>query len=313
MTQATTVIFFGTAEFAVPLLHSLARDPRFLVRLVVTQPDRPAGRGRRLTEPPVKRAGLELALEVWQPESVRQPEARARLEREVVDLYVVAAYGEILPRAVLRLPRFGAINVHPSLLPKYRGASPVQAAVLNGDRETGVSFIVLTERMDAGPVIAQFVEEIGVAETAGELAARLAALAATKLPDVLDRYARGELTPIPQDEAQATYTRPLTKEDGRIDWGKSAAEIERLVRAMQPWPRAWTTVRGERIVVLRVHISQEALRLPPGSIHTINDCLLVGTGTDPLVLDELVAQGRKRHSGIEWWRGARLPEQTSFT
>jgi len=313
MTGSATVLFFGTGEFAVPILRALAADPRFRVRLVITQPDRPAGRGRRLKESPVKRAGVLLDVEVWQPESVRHREARERLEGERADLYVVAAYGEMLPRSVLCLPRAGAINVHPSLLPKYRGASPVQAAILNGDRETGVTFILMTERMDAGPMIGQYATQIGEAETAGELSARLAALAAGTLPSILDRYLRGELTPIPQDETRATYTRPLTKEDGRIDWRRSAVEIERLVRAMQPWPRAWTTVGGQRIIVLRGHACAGAPQLQPGAILPLDSCLLVGTATDPFHLEMIVAQGRRPTSGIDWWRGARLPDQTLFT
>lgn len=306
------IVFFGTADFAVPILRALAGDPRFVVRLLVTQPDRSAGRGQRPSAPPVKRVGLELGLEVWQPESLRLPESRRRLEGEVADLYVVAAYGEILPRALLRLPRSGAVNVHPSLLPKYRGASPVQAAILNGDEETGVTFIEMSARMDAGPILAQFRVPILPGETAGELSARLAVLAAEKLPEVLLQYARGELTPVPQDETVASYTRPLRKEDGRIDWTRPAEEIERLVRAMQPWPRAWTTVDGERLVVLRVDISLEGTPLQPRHIRVYADRLLVGTGTAPLILRQVLPEGRKPMSGIAWWRGARLPESARF-
>ncbi len=306
------IVFFGTADFAVPILRALAGDPRFVVRLVVTQPDRPAGRGQRPSAPPVKRAGLELGLEVWQPEGLRLPESRRRLEGEATDLYVVAAYGEILPRTVLRLPRIGAVNIHPSLLPKYRGASPVQAAILNGDEETGVTFIEMSARMDAGPILAQFRVPIFPGETAGELSARLAVLAAEKLPEVLIQYARGELIPVPQDETAASYTRPLRKEDGRIDWTRPAEEIERLVRAMQPWPRAWTTVDGERLVVLHVDISQESTSLQPGHIRADSDRLLVGTGTAPVILTQVLPEGRKPMSGIAWWHGARLPESARF-
>lgn len=308
-----TIVFFGTSEFAVPILQALAGDPRFTVRLVVTQPDRPAGRGQRLTAPPVKHAAQELGLPVYQPESLRSPESRERLERVPADLYVVAAYGEILPKAVLRLPQRGAVNVHPSLLPKYRGASPVQAVILNGDEETGITVIEMTARMDAGPILAQYRVPVLPRETAGELSARLAALAAERLPALLDRYVRGEIVPIPQDEAQASYTRPLTKADARIDWSRPAEEIERLVRAMQPWPRAWTMVDGRRLLVLRLDISLEEHKLRPGQIHTDSTRLLVGTGTHPVDLVEVIPEGRKPTSGIDWWRGARLPHDARFT
>jgi len=308
-----TIVFFGTSEFAVPILQALAGDPRFTVRLVVTQPDRPAGRGQRLTASPVKRVAQELGLPVYQPESLRSPESRKRLERVPADLYVVAAYGEILPKAILRLPQRGAVNVHPSLLPKYRGASPVQAVILNGDEETGITVIEMTARMDAGPILAQYRVPVLPRETAGELSARLAALAAEQLPDLLDRYVRGEIVPIPQDEAQASYTRPLTKADARIDWSRPAEEIERLVRAMQPWPRAWTMVDGRRLVVLCLDISSQEQKLAPGQIRIDPTRLLVGTGTHPVILIEVIPEGRKPTSGIDWWRGARLPHDARFT
>lgn len=311
--MAITLVFFGTSEFAVPILRSLASDSRFTVSLVVTQPDRPAGRGQRLMPPPVKKAAQELGLPVFQPDSVRAPGSRERLEQVPADVYVVAAYGEILPKAILRLPLRGAVNVHPSLLPRYRGASPVQAAILNGDEETGITVIEMTARMDAGPILAQIRVPIGPRETAGELLARLAMLASQALPDLLERYARGEIVPMPQDETQASYTRPLRKEDARIDWGKPADEIERLVRAMQPWPRAWTMVDGRRLIVAALDISREHSKLTPGQIQVNRDRLLVGTGTVPVILREVVPEGRKSLSGIDWWRGARLSQHARFT
>uniref|UniRef100_A0A831TA99 Methionyl-tRNA formyltransferase n=1 Tax=Thermorudis peleae TaxID=1382356 RepID=A0A831TA99_9BACT len=308
-----TIVFFGTSEFAVPILQSLASDSRFTVSLVVTQPDRPAGRGQRLMPPPVKKTAQEMGLPVFQPESLRAPGSRERLEQVVADIYVVAAYGEILPKSILRLPLRGAVNVHPSLLPRYRGASPVQAAILNGDEETGITIIEMTARMDAGPILAQIRVPIAPRETAGELLARLAVLASQTLPDLVERYARGDIVPIPQDETQASYTRPLTKEDARIDWSKPGEEIERLVRAMQPWPRAWTMVDGRRLIVTSLDISHGDYILAPGQIHVDQDRLLVGTGSVPVILQEVVPEGRKSLSAIDWWRGARLTPDARFT
>lgn len=311
--MAVETVFFGTSSFAVPILQALTRDERFVIGLVVTQPDRPAGRGRRLAAPPVKEAAQSLGLPVWQPETLRAAESQERLQAARADLYVVAAYGELLPRAVLRLPRHGAVNVHPSLLPAYRGASPVQAAILAGERTTGVTFIRMTVRMDAGPIIAQFPLEIEPRETAGELSERLAALAARQAPEVLWRYVQGELVPVPQDESRATYTRPLTKDSGRIDWSQSAEQVDRLVRAMQPWPRAWTLVDGRRLVVLDVGLPEVEVSVAPGHIQIHGDRVLVGTGTRPVSLERVLPEGRKPLSGSEWWRGARLSPCTKLT
>lgn len=305
-------IFLGSPAFAVPSLRALSADPRFDLVQVVTQPDRPAGRGRRLRVPPVKAAAEELGLPVWQPESLRSDEAVATLAALGADLYVVVAYGEILTRRVLALPAHGCLNVHPSLLPRYRGSAPVQAAILNGDAETGVSIIKLVRRLDAGPIVAQERLPLDGTERAGELSERLADLAAEMLPDVAADWVAGRIEAVPQDEDEATFTREIRKADGKIDWAAPAAEIERLVRAMDPWPGAWTTVAGRRLSVLACDISQIATNNPPGTITGSSDGVLVATGEGTVRLLRVQPEGRRPMDAEDWYRGARLEPGARF-
>ncbi|MDI3341041.1 MAG: methionyl-tRNA formyltransferase [Sphaerobacter sp.] len=307
-----SVVFLGSPPFAVPSLQALAADPRFTIRLVVTQPDRPAGRGRKPRPPAVKEAAEALGLPVYQPETLRDPAAVDLLASPRADLFIVVAYGEILRQAVLDLPRHGCLNVHPSLLPRYRGSAPVQAAILNGDAETGVSIIKLIRRMDAGPILAQRRVPLDGTETAGSLSETLAAVAAAMLPDVAARWVAGEITPTPQDEAAATYTREITVADGRIDWSRQAAAIERLVRAMQPWPRAWTVLAGRRLAVLDCDISQGASTDPPGTINLGNRPPTVATGSTDLILLRVQPEGRREMAAEDWARGLRLPPGARF-
>lgn len=310
--MAISVVFLGSPAFAVPSLRALALDARFTIPLVVTQPDRPAGRGRRPRPPAVKDAAIELGLPVFQPETLRDPAAVERLAAAVPDVLVVVAYGEILRQSVLDLAPHGCLNVHPSLLPRYRGSSPVQAAILNGDTETGISIIKLVRRMDAGPIVAQRRVPLDGTETAGTLSERLANLAAEMLPDVVAAWVAGELKAEPQDDAAATYTRELTTADARIDWGKDAAEIERLVRAMQPWPKAWSILEGRRLAVLACDISQEPSTEPPGTINVSARPPRVATGTTDLVLLRVQPEGKREMAAEDWARGARLPHGARF-
>lgn len=303
-------VFFGSPTFAVPSLSALAHDPRFAVTLVVTQPDRPAGRGRRLQPPPVKQEAERLGLPVWQPETLRSEDAVERLAAERADLFVVVAYGEILTRRVLALPAHGCLNVHPSLLPRYRGSSPIQAAILNGDSETGVTIMLMVRRLDAGPIVAQRAVQLSGQETAGDLGERLARVAADMLPDIASRWVSGEIKAQPQDESCATYTRELRKEDGRIDWRRSAVEIERLVRAMNPWPGAWTRLEGRRLGVRAVDISNE--HHPPATIHQADHAVLVGTGTTAVRLLTVQPEGRGPMPAADWYNGARLAPGARF-
>jgi len=243
------IVFMGTPDFAVPSLQAVARDHQVVG--VVTQPDRPAGRGRRLVASPVKEAAEGLGLEVFQPPSLRRPEAVERLVAWRPDLVVVAAFGQILRPEVLAIPPHGCLNVHASLLPHYRGAAPIPAAILAGDERTGVTIMRMDEGLDTGPVLAQAGWPIGPEDTTGSLTADLARLGAARLVEVLPGWLAGRIAPRPQDDSQATYCRTLQKEDGLLDWALTAAYLERQVRACLPWPGAYTTWAGQRLKVLR--------------------------------------------------------------
>ncbi|MFN3337965.1 MAG: methionyl-tRNA formyltransferase [Thermomicrobium sp.] len=312
MTESIRILFLGTPDFAVPSLRALVAQPDMEIVLVVTQPDRPAGRGRALQPPPVKMAALEMGLSVWQPTSLRGAEVEERFHLVAPAVGVVVAYGELIPRRLLELVPHGFLNVHPSLLPRYRGASPIQAALLNGDEITGVTIILLTPALDAGPIVRQVVTPILPEDTGQSLSSRLAALAAEILPETVRDWVEGRVTPVAQDEQKATYTRPLTKGDGRVDWSLPAERIERMIRALQPWPCAWTVIRGRRLILLRAYLTQKHEGLAPGCLAPTSTELLVGTGSCALALDIVQPEGKKPMRGIEWWRGARLAPGSCF-
>ena len=253
------IVYFGTPEYAVPALEQLASDERFDVVLVVTQPDRPAGRGHKLTSPPVKAAAEQRGIPVYQPESLRSPEMRMPLVDTNADLFVVAAYGLIFSEKTLAIPRIGCVNLHASILPDYRGASPISAAILEGQASTGVSLMVMERGLDSGPVIA--IESIPIKPdvTTGSLTVELAIVGARLVRDHLAEFAAGEIVPKPQEERGVSFVRPLTKADGWIDWSMPAIDIERQVRALWPWPRAWTAVDGS---IIQIHQSDIAIGDP---------------------------------------------------
>jgi len=305
-------VFMGSPEFAVPVLRALAAEHDVI--LVVTQPDRPAGRGRALRPPPAKLAALELGIPVWQPQSLRHSESVERLQAASPDVIVVAAFGQLLPPSVLAIPRAGALNVHPSLLPRHRGASPVAAAILAGDSETGVTIMLLDEGTDTGPILAQERVPILPQEGRGELEARLAELGAALLIEALPQWLSGKLRPMPQDHAQATFTRPLKPEDGRIDWAQPAAQLERLCRAMDPWPGAFTTWEGRRLRIVRGAVCEGQAGLSPGQVFPIQGGgAAVATGEGALALLRVQLEGRPEMDAAAFVRGrpqflsARLP------
>ncbi len=298
-------IFFGSPEFAVPTLCSLADDDRFDVVAVVTQPDRTAGRGRRPVAPPVKTEATSRSIPVWQPDTLRSPETVEQLQSAAADLFVVVAYGEIFRRVVLAMPRFGCLNVHPSLLPKYRGSSPISAAISNGDRTTGVSIIQMVRKLDAGPIVAQQEFELSGDETGGTLSTDLAKLAAEMMPDVAAQWCSGWIEPRPQNENAATFTRELTKADGRIDWTQGAIEIERQVRAYAPWPTAWTTLDGLRIVIHAAAVSIQRVAQDTGTIVLDGRRVVVACGDGCLELRQVQPEGKRAMRAEDWWRGLR--------
>lgn len=256
--------FFGTPAIAVPALSALAEVSQ--VVLVVCQPDRPAGRGLSVTEPAVKVRARELGIEVLQPTKVRTPDFAADLRARDLDVAVVMAYGRILPVGVLEAPRLGCVNLHASILPKYRGAAPITWSVVNGETTTGVSVMQMDEGMDTGPVFTVREVPIGPDATAGEVSDLLAACAAEVVRLDLPRVVRGELRATPQDHAAATMAPMLTKEDGRIDWSRPAARVHDHARGMSPWPGAWTTVGGKLLKVLETRIGMGEAGGAPGEV-----------------------------------------------
>ena len=305
------ILFMGTPPFAVPSLQALLNLPRdtalrSAVVGVVTQPDRPSGRGKRLTAGAVKLEAVKAGLAVYQPESLRGAEGFALLESAAPDLIVVAAYAQILSRKILSLPRYGCINVHASLLPLYRGASPISGAIRDGRTETGVTIMQMEAGLDTGPIIRQVRLPIADDDTTESLTAKLADLGAKELSATIPLWVNGEIRPRPQDSELASMTRPLRKEDGRINWNLPPAVIERHTRAMYPWPGATTTAGGALLKVLEVK---------PADLHSGTSGApgtLLYDGIDPLVcalnsavrLLRVQPAGRKPMSGAEWLRGA---------
>ena len=294
------VVFLGSPDFALPTLEALAS--RFTLVGVLTQPDRPAGRGRTLASPPVKQAALRLGLPVLQPPRLRAPEATGALAEMHPDLIVVAAYGQILRAEVLELPPHGCINVHASLLPRWRGASPVPAAIRAGDLETGVTIMRMDAGMDTGPVLAQQAMPLAPSDTGGSLSARLARLGASLLLETLPTYLAGTLDPVPQDEGQATYAPLLRKEDGRLDFSRPAVELERQVRAYDPWPGSFLEWDGRRLALLRASVS-DAPGADIGAVTRRGLFPAIGTVRGLLVLDLVQPAGRRPVAGDAFLRG----------
>jgi len=297
------VIFFGTPALAVPSLEAVHAQGE-VVR-VICQPDRPAGRGMKLRAPPVKQRALELGLEVAQPKKVRTPDFAASLRALEADVAVVIAYGRILPRAVLDAPRRGCVNVHASLLPRWRGAGPIQWAIIEGDRRTGVCLMQMDEGMDTGPVIARAETDIGPEETAGELGERLSQMGAALLTAHLEAWVKGALEATPQTEADATMAPLLDKDVGRLDWSAAAQAIHDRVRGTSPWPGAFTEVEGRRLLVHRTAVvACPDPDAAPGTVVAAGpDEIVVACGRGAVALRVLQLQGKKRLGARDFLAG----------
>ncbi len=298
-------VFMGSPEFAVPVLRQLSS--RLPVVGVVTQPDKPAGRGRTLTPPPVKILADELNLPLIQPRRLREPEAMQALRDWQPELIVVAAFGQILRPEVLDLPRFGCINVHASLLPRWRGAAPIQAAILAGDPQTGVTIMRMDPGIDTGPVLGQRPVPILPDDTAATLAKRLSDVGAEFLLEILPAYLSGELHPHPQEETPenpATYASMLKKEDGRLDFSQPAAALARRVRAFNPWPGAYFDWQGQPLKVHRAH-AVEVSQGQPGQTQVYQSLPAVAAAPGLLVLDEVQPPGKRAMPGKVFLNGAR--------
>ncbi len=300
------VVFMGSPEFAVPHLEQLILN-QYQVVAVYTQPDRAAGRGRSLAPPPVKAAAQSLGLEVVQPPSLKEAGVVRQLAQFRPDVIVVAAFGQILPRSVLDIPRFGAVNVHPSLLPRFRGASPVASAILAGDEFSGVSIMLMDEGMDTGPVLARAQVPVSAADNTGSLTTKLSLVGARLLLEVLGHYLRGELTPEPQNEAEATYSSPITKEEGEIDWHLPAVDIWRRVRAFHPWPGCYTRWRGKKLDIIEAVplTGEKAFKVGEVVALTSAAALGVNTGEGVLGVSRVQLEGRRAMSAAEFLRGQR--------
>jgi methionyl-tRNA formyltransferase len=308
------IVFLGTAAFAVPSLRALAGAAWADLAGVVTQPARPAGRGRATQPTPVQAAAEALGFPVWQPERLRRREAVAHLRELAPDLLVVAAYGQILSPEVLAIPPHGGLNVHGSLLPRYRGASPVVAALLAGETMTGVTIMLMDAGLDTGPILTQASEPIRPDDTGASLTERLAERGAELLVETAPAWLAGRLTPRPQDDAQATMTRLVRKEDGAIDWRRPAAFIERQVRAYHPWPGAYTVdASGERLVIRAARALPDATGLEPGQGGRHAGRAVVGTGAGALEPRLVQPAGRRPMPYADYLHGRRLaPDQARF-
>jgi methionyl-tRNA formyltransferase len=322
------IVFFGTPDFAVPTLDALLRS-RHQVAAVVTRHDRPRGRGQRIVDAPVKARAIAAGIPVLQPERMNDPMFLDQLAGLDADLGVVVAYGKILTEGVLAMPRRGLINVHGSLLPRYRGAAPIHRAIIDGATETGITIMQVVRALDAGPMLATSARPIGLEETSDDLERDLAQIGAQLLVDVVDALAQGPVDAVPQDEGLATYANRLTREDGMVDWSRSAPELHNQIRGLHPWPHAVTYYKGRRLILLRSKIETPAAGLAPGTelpakariagdldesighlpgtiLRADGDRLRIATGSGVLAVTELQAEGRRPMPARDFLAGSPL-------
>ncbi|MDT8441671.1 MAG: methionyl-tRNA formyltransferase [Desulfuromonadales bacterium] len=302
--QDLRTVFMGTPEFALPTLQGLIDAGCTLVG-VFTQPDRPKGRGKQLAAPPVKELALRYDLPVFQPLKLRQPEAVEQVRQLAPDLIVVVAYGQILPKSVLEIPRHGCINVHASLLPAYRGAAPINKAIMDGATETGITTMYMDVGLDTGDMLVKRALPIGADETAGQLHDRLALLGRETMLATLERLCAGTLTREVQDDAASSYAPMLKKEDGAIDWSRAATELHNQVRGLDPWPGAYTLFDGELLKLAATRPGSGSG--PPGTVLSVGAAgIEVACGTGSLLVGELQLAGRKRLPAGDFLRGCSL-------
>ncbi|MGB5694530.1 MAG: methionyl-tRNA formyltransferase [Polyangiales bacterium] len=306
-------IFFGSPDFSVPCLEAVHDVSELLV--VISQPDRPAGRGLGIRACAVKRRALELGLEVWQPEKVRTAELAQKLRALRADVGVVVAYGRILPRSVLDAPRAGCVNVHASLLPRWRGAAPIQWSIVHGDEQTGVTLMQMDEGMDTGPILASASTRIGPDDDAATLSERLSKMGASLLREQLPRYVAGQLAARPQDESAATMAPLLGREHGRIDWSQSARAVRNQIRGMNPWPGAHTFLGDRQVKVHRAIVSSlDGGGAVPGQVIALEARgFAVACGEGVLQIQELQESGRKRVDARAFVTGRRLAVGDRFS
>ena len=312
MDSVSSIVFMGTPDFAVPSLLALAESGD-RVTLVVTQPDRPRGRGRKALPPPVKTAAVDLDIPVVQPEKIRDPGFIETLRGESPDFICVVAFGRILPKEVLSIPKGGCVNVHASLLPEYRGAGPINRAVIDGKTRTGVTTMLMDEGMDTGDILLAREVPIGTEQTAGELSDVLAREGARLLVETIAGLKRGDITPVPQNDADASLAPMLKKTDGEIDWSAPASRIESLVRGVTPWPGAYTILDGEVLKVFCLEDAGGESDAAPGTVlSTGPDGIVVAAGSGTVRICELQCPGKRRMKVKEYLCGRDIPERAVF-
>lgn len=295
------IVFMGTPDFGIPALRGLA--DHFDVTGVFTQPDRPAGRGRKPAPPAIKSEAQALGLPVFQPSSLHKPAVMDQLSLWDPDLIVVAAYGHILPPSILDFPPHGCLNLHASLLPRWRGAAPINAAILHGDNQTGVTIMKMDRGLDTGPILRQRAVDIGKDDTAGDLFQTLSHLGAQLLVETIPAYVQGGVQPRPQDESLATYAPALDKEDGKLSFNRAAEKIARKVRAFHPWPGTFMFWEEKRLIIHQAH-AEDVTSPGIGVLTTYGDYPAVGTAQGVLVLDEVQPAGKRAMAGDAFLRGA---------
>ena len=302
------IVFCGTPAFAAPSFRFLAAQRDFQIEGVVTQPDRPRGRGQKSSSSPVKEAALEAAIPVYQPETIKADAALEYFKRVAPDAVVIIAYGQIIPQRLIEIPRLGWINLHASLLPRYRGAAPINWAIANGETRTGLTTMQIDAGLDTGPTLLRYETEIAPDETAAELTARLAEAGAPLVAETLRQLDRGESVPTPQDNSRATFAPALKKEDGRVDWSHAAQKIYNRIRGFQPWPGAFTTFRGKNCQIWGRPLEPVAAGGENGILlPTREDGLLVICGGASVLRVEFAQlEGRNRVTGPEFARGVRI-------
>lgn len=306
------VVFMGTPEFSVGTLESLIENGHEVLA-VVTQPDKPKGRGKAMAFPPVKEAALKHNIQIFQPRRVREPEFIEVLRNLNPDVIVVVAFGQILPKEILELPKYGCLNVHASLLPKYRGAAPIQWAVIDGEKESGVTTMRMDEGLDTGDMIMKTVVPIDKDETGGSLHDKLAVAGAKLCVETLKKYEDNSVVYEKQDDSLSNYAKILDKSMGDIDWNKSAIEIERLIRGLNPWPSAYSKLNNKTLKIWKANVIDKDSSCEPGEIVSLGkDYLHVQTGKGLLSITELQLEGKKRMNVEDFLRGVKLEEGTKL-
>lgn len=296
------IIFMGTSSFGLPSFQALIKEPDFEIVLTITQPDRPVGRKQIISQSPIKLAAEKTGITVLQPEHVS--DIREKITLLKPDLIVVIAYAQIIPETILEIPKFGCLNLHGSLLPKYRGAAVISAAILNGDKQTGVTVIKMDKGLDTGPILGQAKINVADDDTAGSLHDKLADISPGFLVETIKKYLSGEIVAVPQDNNLSSYVKTLTKTDGLINWEKPALELEKLIRAMCPWPGAWTWWQGKQIKITAAQAEIiEINSYKPGKTFKYNNGLAVQCGKNAIIIKKLQLEGKNELNSEEFLRG----------